>query len=210
MDAVSTQLTSKRFETVRKGDDSRAVDAYLAKVGDQVAKLEDELRVTRSRVDALEKQSRDVRDADTVVKTAFLAAANSKAKLISHAEDKAAAIIAEAEAAAERMVESAASDAAGEEATALLEEAERLLEEAERQAAARREEAERDAIAIIEAARSRVAGFDKEVAADVSEAAEELQRLMTTLGALKETARDGLQQVASIEADIDAVVAERP
>ena len=179
-------------------------------VGDQVAKLEDDLRVTRSRVDALEKQSRDVRDADTVVKTAFLAAADSKAKLISHAEDKAAAIIAEAEAAAERMVESAASDAAGEEATALLEEAERLLEEAERQAAARREEAERDAIAIIEAARSRVAGFDKEVAADVSEAAEELQRLMTTLGALKETARDGLQQVASIEADIDAVVAERP
>ncbi len=36
------------------------------------------------------------------------------------------------------------------------------------------------------------------------------EKLMETLGALKETARDGLQQGASIEADIDAVVAEPP
>lgn len=207
MDALSTQVASRKFAVTRKGYDPAKVDAYLTKVGDLVAKLEDELRVARSRIDALERQSRDVRDADTVVKTAFLAAAEAKSKLMAEAEAKAASIIAEAEHKAERIAASTAVEAAGDEASLLLLQAKQHLEDSERRATERRMEAEHEAMAIIDDARSR-ASAGTAPGTEVAEAADELQKLMETLGALKETARDGLEQVASIEADIDAAAPE--
>ncbi len=196
MDALSTQVASRKFAVTRKGYDPAKVDAYLTKVGDLVAKLEDELRVARSRIDALERQSRDVRDADTVVKTAFLAAAEAKSKLMAEAEHK-----------AERIAGSTAAEAAGDEASLLLLQAKQHLEDSERRATERRMEAEHEAMAIIDDARSR-ASAGTAPGTEVAEAADELQKLMETLGALKETARDGLEQVASIEADIDAAAPE--
>lgn len=204
MDALSTQIASRKFDSARKGYDPRAVDGYLQKVGALVAKLEDELRVTRSRIDALERQTRDVRDADTVVQTAFLAAADSKAKLMAEAESKAAEIVAEAESRAARMLKSAGG---GGEAAAVLAAAKRTLARSEEEAETRRKQAEREAAEIIEAARLRAVTVDRPQA-DTGAAGEELQRLMSTLGALREAARDDLSRAVSSEAGTDAAVAE--
>jgi len=201
MDTLSTQIASRSFDKVRRGYDPRTVDAYLSDLGDQVAKLENSLRVARSRITTFEHQTRDVRDADTVVSTAFLAAADAKAKLIEEGQARAAEIIAEAE--------KSAATIGTAEAESMLREARRRLEESERDASTRREEAEREAAAIITQARTRlsVTGASPP-GTDPAAAADELERLVATLGALKEAAREGLEQAASLEADIEAVVAE--
>ena len=74
MDTLSTQIASRTFDIVKRGYEPGAVDAYLRKIGDQVGKLEDAIRVGRKHVEALELRTKDVVDADTVVRTAFLAA----------------------------------------------------------------------------------------------------------------------------------------
>lgn len=205
MDAMSTQIASRTFDTVKRGYDKSAVDAYLARIGDQVGKLEDELRVARKHIQQLEHRAKDVSAADTVVRTAFLAAAESKAKLIEEAEAKADQIVAAAEARAAQV--GGASGAS--EVESLLLEARRRLEESERAAVARREQAEREAAEIIAAAEARVARAGAPVADEhASEAADELSRLVETLGSLKEAARQGLEQAASLEADIESVIAE--
>ncbi len=205
MDALSTQIALKKFDTVRRGYDPRRIDAYLSDLGDQVAKLEDALRVARSRIVTLEHQARDVRDADTVVSTAFLAAADAKAKLIEEGQARAAEIVADAQRRA------ATIDGGGtgtDEAESLLREARRRLEESEHDAATRREEAEREAAAIIAQAKARLseAGASP-TTTDPAAAADELERLVATLGELKEAAREGLEQASSLEADIEAIVA---
>jgi DivIVA domain-containing protein len=205
MDALSTQISSRRFETVKRGYDQDGVDSYLAKIGDQVGKLEDALRVARTRIEDLEHAAKDVSTADTVVRTAFLAAAESKAKLIAEAESKAKDIVEDAEVRAAQLGGTSGSP----QAEALLLEARRRLEESERDAVARREQAEREAAEIIAAAKAKVAGAaNGESEGEASEAADELSRLVETLGSLKEAARQGLAQAASLEADIEAVIAE--
>lgn len=207
MDTLSTQIESRKFDTTKRGYDPRAVDAYLAKLGDQVGKVEDTLRAARSHIEALEHRTRDVRDADTVVKTAFLAAAEAKAKLIEEGEARAAEIIAEAE---RRAAMSGGAGASSNEAESLLREARLRLEESERDAAVRREQAEREAAAIVARAKAKVSVIGEGSSGqDATAAADELGRLVATLGALKKTAREGLEQAASLEADIEAVVGER-
>ena len=205
MDALSTQIGSHKFEIVKRGYEPATVDDYLERIGDQVAKLEDSLRSARSRITDLEHRTKDVRDANTVVRTAFLAAAESKAKLIAEAEARAAEIIADAE----RRATSNARPAIAEEAESLLLEARRRLDESERLAVARREQAEREAAEIIATARTRAGERAPVSGSDALEAADELSRLVATLGSLKEAARHGLAQAASLEADIEAAIAQR-
>lgn len=206
MDALSTQIASRKFETVKRGYDPAVIDAYLSKIGDQVAKLEDSLRVARSRIEDLEHQTRDVRDADTVVQTAFLAAAEAKARLIAEAEAKAAQIIAQAESRAAAMDKP---NLVTDEADSLLREARRRLEESERHATARRLEAEQEAARIISAAKDRVVGIDAPPTDDPAAAADELNRLVETLGSLKKVARQGLEQAENLGAEIEAVIGEQ-
>ena len=206
MDALSTQISSRSFDTVRRGYDPRAVDSYLAKLGEQVAKIEDELRVVRSKLETVEKQTQNIRDADTIVKTAFLAAAESKAKLIAEAETTAAEIIGAAEDKAQGIAAGAEAGDEREEAMAMLREARRRLEESERQAVARREEAELEAQAIITAARTRIETGGAPLEEGVTAAAKELTHLVDELAALREAAMQGLGQTASLESEIAAVV----
>ena len=79
---------------------------------------------------------------------------------------------------------------------------------ATRLAVARRQEAEREAAGIIAAAHDRASGGN-DPEPDSAAAAEELNRLVETLGTLKETALQGLEQVESLGDDIEAVVGER-
>lgn len=207
MDALSTRIASRKFDTVKRGYDRDAVDSWLSKVGDEVGKLEDALRVARSQVDELERRSRNVNNADTVVSTAFLAAADSKAKLIAEAEERARHIIAKAEQHAAML--SGRSGEPSEQVEEMLREAKLRLEESERFATARRAEAEREAAAIIEAAKRRVADTEAAPATEEAEAAaDELGRLVQTLGSLKEAARKGLEEVVSLDADIEAVIGD--
>lgn len=205
MDALSSQIASKRFDVVKRGYEPAAVDSYLARIGEQVAKTEDALRVARTRIEALEHRTRDVSAADTVVRTAFLAAADSKAKLIEEAQAKADQIIAEAEQRAAQLGGTSGSP----ELESLLLEARRRLEESERAALARREQAEREAAEIIARAKAKAGRADEKDVPDAAAAADELSRLVATLGSLKEAARQGLQEAASLEADIEAVISER-
>lgn len=208
MDALSTQIGSRKFPSARKGYDPAAVDSWLQKVGDLVAKLEDELRVARSRIEALERQTRDVKEADAVVQTAFLAAAESKAKLMAEAEAKASELIAQAEARAALMTERSHTGAVAD-AEALLVEARRKLEESERQAEARRAAAEEEAARIIEAARRRSETRGDDAAGTAEEAGAELQRLMDTLGALRQAVPGASADQDDVAmADTDDAVAE--
>lgn len=209
MDALSTQISSRSFDRVRRGYDQRAVDSYLTKLGDQVSKLEDELRVVRSKLEAVEKQTQDIRDADTIVKTAFLAAAESKAKLIAEAQTTAAEIIGAAEDKAQGVAASSKGQDDREKAALILQEARRRLEESEREAAARRQEAELEAKAIIAAAQSRVETGEAALQEGAISAAEELKHLVDELGALREAAEQGLGQTARLESEIEAVVGSR-
>lgn len=205
MDTLSTQIASRTFDIVKRGYEPGAVDAYLRKIGDQVGKLEDAIRVGRKHVEALELRTKDVGDADTVVRTAFLAAAESKAKLIAEAETRASEIIADAK----RHAATLGAVSADTEAESLLFEARRRLEESERSAMARREQAEREAAEIISAARSRLSEpMAPSSGEDIGDAADELGRLVEKLGSLKEAARQGLEQAASLGADIEAAIAD--
>ena len=95
------------------------------------------------------------------------------------------------------------------EAQSLLFEARRRLEESERSAMARREQDEREAAEIISAARSRLSEpMALSSGEDMGDAADELGRLVETLGSLKEAARQGLEQAASLGADIEAAIAD--
>jgi hypothetical protein len=73
---------------------------------------------------------------------------------------------------------------------------------------ATRERAEREAAEIIAAAKERVATDAAPTEGQASAAADELSRLVETLGTLKDAARHGLAQAASLEADIESVIAE--
>jgi DivIVA domain-containing protein len=205
MDALSTQISSRKFDSVKRGYEPAAVDAYLAKIGDQVGKLEDALRAARSRIEDLERRTRDVNQADTVVRTAFLAAADAKARLIAEAEVKATDIIA----AAESRAAAASSADARVEVESMLLEARRRLEESERHALALRTEAEREAAAIVAAAQAKAsAGGPGSSQGEATAAADELSRLVDTLGSLKEAARKGVDEAAALGADIELVVGE--
>jgi cell division septum initiation protein DivIVA len=205
MDAMSTQIASRKFDIVRRGYESGAVDSYLAKIGDQFGKLEDSLRVARSKIEDLERRTRDLDTADTVVRTTFLAAAEAKAKLIAEAEEKARDIIASAESRAASM---SAVNSSGEAESVLLE-ARRRLEESERHALALRTEAEREAAAIVASAKARVSDDGtRSMGGDATAAADELSRLVETLGSLKEASGQGLDQAVSLAADIELVVGE--
>lgn len=208
MDALSTQIASRKFERVKHGYDPKAVESWLAKVGDHMAKLEDALRAANSRIDELERLTRDVKDADAVVRTAFLAASDAKAKLIAEAEARARQIVAQAEKRAAEL-DSGAASTSHDQVESMLSEARTRIEESERFAAARRAEAEREAVEIIQAARERLteagsSGRDEEA----EEATAELRRLVATLGSLKQAARQGLEQAEQLEADIEAVIGD--
>jgi DivIVA domain-containing protein len=209
MDALSTQIASRRFDIVKRGYDTAAVESYLRKIGDQVAKLEDALRVTRTRLEELERRSNSfsTSSADTVVKTAFLAAADSKAKLIAEAEARASEIIAEAE---RKAASISGGSAAAADVESMLMEARRRLEDAEHAATARREAAEREAVEIIAQARARVAeGDEGRPVPSQAAAADELTRLVETLSALKRVARGGADEATALGADIEAVIGDR-
>ena len=197
MDSLSTRVASQEFPTANRGYDPAAVDAYLRSLGREISKLEGELSATRTKLVALEKRIKDNKDADTVVSTAFLAAAESKRKLLEDAEQRAAQMIADAEAAVANI-----KPPSNEELDELRDEAEHILNRARRHLAESRDEADRmlleakeEADEILGEARrsalSAVREGQSEMEGDVDAVRDELQRLVLMLRSLKAAVREG-------------------
>ena len=197
MDSLSTRVASQEFPTAKRGYDPAAVDAYLSSLGREISKLEGELSATRTKLVALEKRIKDNKDADTVVSTAFLAAAESKRKLLEDAEQRAAQMIADAEAAVANI-----KPPSNEELDGLRDEAEQILNRARRHLAESRDEANRmlleakeEADEILGEARrsalSAVRDGQSEMEGDVDAVRDELQRLVLMLRSLKAAVREG-------------------
>jgi DivIVA domain-containing protein len=214
MDSLSTQVASHEFPTAKRGYDPAAVDGYLRTLGREISKLEGELSVTRTKLSALEKRIKDNRDADTVVSTAFLAAAESKRKLLEDAEHRAAQMIAEAEAAVAGI-----KPPSNEELDALRDEAEQILNRARRHLSESREEADRtlreakqQAEEIVSEARrhalSAVRDGQSEVEGNVDAVRDELQRLVLMLRSLKSAVREGFDYAEAGSEQLRVVLGE--
>ena len=214
MDSLSTQVASHEFPTTKRGYDPAAVDAYLRALGRDISKLEGELSVTRTKLSALDKRVKDNKDADTVVSTAFLAAAESKRKLLEDAERRAAQMIADAEAAVANI-----KPPSNEELDELRDEAEQILNRARRHLAESRDEADRtlreakaEAEQILGDARRHalVAVRDgrSEIEGNVDAVRDELQRLVLMLRSLKAAVREGFDYAEAGSEQLRVVLGE--
>jgi DivIVA domain-containing protein len=218
MDPLSSKITMRAFTTVKRGYDPNEVDAYLRDVAARVASIEDELSRAHTKVVGLEKRVQGDRDADTVVQTAFLAAAEAKAKLLQEARARADEIIASAEAraGAEMGDPGATVTAARAEAERMLAEAQRHVEALEADIARRRQEAEAEIAAMVADARAAGGGMDRGalVAIDdeIDEAREKLHRIVWLLRTLKEAVRGGIDPaettVPELQVVLDGVTAD--
>ena len=105
MQTLAQRIRAKEFARSRKGVDADEVDSFLANVADEVENLESELRKETVRANALERRVQTPEQAEGNLEAAFLAAAETKQKLIDEAQERARQIIIEAREEADRLVE---------------------------------------------------------------------------------------------------------
>jgi cell division initiation protein len=225
MNPLSTKITPRSFETVKRGYDQQEVDRYLRSLTTEVEALEDELTKAKTKLATLEKRIQGDRDANTVVQTAFLAAAEAKSKLLEDAQERAdqiiaaaearARVIADSDAAAERMeTPTAELESLRREAGELLAEAEQRLSGAESEARRIRARAQQEAEEIIGSARRDALAALREAAATeptpVGDAREELHRITWMLKNLEMAVRDALTQVGASDAEFSLVLDPTP
>lgn len=214
MQQLSTQLTSHSFSRIKRGGyDPSEVDAYLDDLSRAVGRLEEHIAIARTRIGEFEKRVKGDEDAETVVQTAFLAAAEVKSKMLSEAEDRAAEIVRNAQAAG-----ATASSPDGEaeqvrlEAHTILTAAKQKLAESEVEAERRITAADAQADQILALARRRAltpVGDDRtSTEKQVEDAREELQRLVFMLRSLKSLIRDGFTQADAEDARLKAMLGE--
>ena len=147
MQSLAQRIRAKEFQKTRKGLDPAEVDAWLATIADEVEDLESELRRESVRANALERRVQSPQQAEGDLEAAFLAAAETKQKLIDEAQERARQIIIEAREEADRLVEVPKTEArrAQEETTSVLLQAKERLESATREATAIEERARSEA-----------------------------------------------------------------
>ncbi|MDJ0790878.1 MAG: DivIVA domain-containing protein [Acidimicrobiia bacterium] len=147
MQTIAQRIRSKEFARGRRGFDSDEVTNFLATVADEVEELEAELRRETVRANALERRVQSPEEAEGNLEAAFLAAAETKQKLIDEAQERAREIIIDAREEADRLVEGPRNEArrAQEESSAILLQAKERLESAQREAAAIEERARAEA-----------------------------------------------------------------
>ena len=209
MNPLSTKITGHAFETVKRGYEPAAVDRYLRDLVGAVEALEDELTIAQTKIAALEKRVRGDRDADTVVQTAFLAAAEAKSKLLEEAEYKAKEIIAAAEARAQGMTAGTGLDDSAailEEAKLLKAEAEKRLHEAKQEARDVVAHADQEAKAILSAARAEAGRPVDSHEASAGRDQAELQRITTLLEHLDSAVAAALRELGPTDRNVAFVL----
>jgi DivIVA domain-containing protein len=152
MQTLAQRIRAKEFARSRKGFDAGEVESFLEMLADEVEALETELRKESVRANALERRVLTPEQAEGNLEAAFLAAAETKQKLIDEAQERARQIIIEAREEADRLVTVPKAEAhrAQEESSAILLQAKERLEQASREASAIEERARAEA-ALIEA-----------------------------------------------------------
>jgi cell division septum initiation protein DivIVA len=210
---LSTKLNTQSFTTLKKGGyDLQEVHDYLDRLSIEVARIEEQLAISRTRVGELEKRIKGDQDAETVVQTAFLAAAEVKSRMLEEAETRAAKIISNAEDAAGSAgnIDEAAAVAARQEAQTILIAAKQKLTESDAEANRRIAEANTQAEQILALARRRAltaVGGPGDTAA-VEEARGELQRLVFMINSLKNMISDGFAQADAPDASLKSMLGE--
>ena len=195
MDSLASRVTGAEFPLVKRGYDPDAVDTFIKKTAKSIVALEEELSVAKAKAAKLEERLRSASDADTVVQTAFLAAAEAKAKLLHEAEERGAEIIAAAEAKAAEIVGGITNEDGSPDAALAIERARERAREIEGQAVALLEEARREAEGLVTDAQrvaSNLGSDDDPVVARTDAAREELHRIMWLLKTVKQAVHTGL------------------
>lgn len=215
MDSLSARITAQRFETLKRGGyDPDQVDAHLRDMARQVESLELDMGAAATKITTLEKRIQGSQDADTVVQTAFLAAAETKAKMLEDAERKASEIISQAEQRAGRATGEPPSDVAESRSKA-----QDILVNAEQQGLASREqadgvmgEAQREAARILETARRQaiitVTGSRTEAEEQTRTARAELEHVTDMLRTLKAAIMDGLDHAVEQSDELKLILDE--
>jgi cell division septum initiation protein DivIVA len=196
MDSLASRVTGAEFPLVKRGYDPDAVDTFITNTTKGIVALEEDLSVAKAKAAKLEERLRSTSDADTVVQTAFLAAAEAKAKLLHEAEERSAEIIAVAEARAAEIVGGITSADASPDAAHAIERARARAEDIEEQALALLHEARREAEGLVTDAQRVAAGLgndaDDSTVARADAAREELHRIMWLLKTVKQAVHTGL------------------
>jgi len=147
MQTLAQRIRAKEFARSRRGVDAGEVEAFLASLADDVEALESELRKETVRANALERRVQTPEQAEGNLEAAFLAAAETKQKLIDEAQERARQIIIDARDEADRLTEvpKTAAQKAQEESSAILLQAKERLEAANREATSIEERARSEA-----------------------------------------------------------------
>lgn len=147
MQTLAERIRAKDFAKSRRGFDADDVTTFLSEVADLVAELETELRKEGVRANALERRMQSPQHAEGNVEAAFLAAAETKQKLIDEAQERARLIIIEAREQADELLTEPKESArkAQEESSAVLLQAKERLDSASREAAGIEERARAEA-----------------------------------------------------------------
>ena len=183
MDSLASRVTGAEFPLVKRGYDPDAVDSFIEGISTSIVALEEELSVAKAKAVKLEERLRSTSDADTVVQTAFLAAAEAKAKLLHEAEARGAEIVAAAEAKAAEIAADITTEDGSPDAARAIEHARARAGEIETQALALLDEARREAETLDD---------DDPVVTRTDAAREELHRIMWLLKTVKQAVHTGL------------------
>ncbi|MDJ0961100.1 MAG: DivIVA domain-containing protein [Acidimicrobiia bacterium] len=196
MDSLASRVTGAEFPLVKRGYDPDAVDSFIEGISTSIVALEEELSVAKAKAVKLEERLRSTSDADTVVQTAFLAAAEAKAKLLQEAEARGAEIVAAAEAKAAEIAADITTEDGSPDAARAIEHARARAGEIEAQALALLDEARREAETLVSDAQRVAAGIavddDDPVVTRTDAAREELHRIMWLLKTVKQAVHTGL------------------
>lgn len=147
MNTIAQRIRSKEFTKRGRGFDASQVTEFLAALAEEVESIEAELRKETVRANSLERRVQAPEQAEGNLEAAFLAAAETKQKLIDEAQERAREIVIEARDEAEALLASPREESrkAQEESTAILLQAKERLESASREASAIEERARSEA-----------------------------------------------------------------
>ncbi len=98
MEPLSDRVARRTFTQAKRGYDIREVEAFLAQTVDRIRSLEAELAASHGKLNAFERSAGASKDAGLVVQDAFRVATLRRDEIIEQAKERAATIIADAEA----------------------------------------------------------------------------------------------------------------
>lgn len=203
MEPLSDRVARRTFSQAKRGYDVREVEAFIAQTVDKIRSLEAELAASHGKLNGYERAAGASKDAGLVVQDAFRVATMRRDEIIEQAKERAAAIIADAEARVARRAQADPAIASAEADVIVgnaREEAGRLVAGAERRA--------REIIRVAKAQADQEAAVAMVDATErTQEAQVEYRRIAQQLRALRSAVSQMLQDGAAGHEEIRVVLA---